>query len=69
MHSARYEEFSKRVNEALRQGRGTTPVPGMSEERRLVNDAIRALARKGVVERDVETGEITHVDGKPVEDK
>ncbi len=66
MRSVHEEEFAKKVNAALRQGRGATPVASMPEDRRRVNDAIREQAAAVTWEHDATTGEITHRDGKPV---
>ncbi len=67
--SDQHEQFSKRLNETIRRSRGYTPAAPMSEERQRINDAIRAQARTGTVERDATTGELLAVDGKPVEDE
>ncbi len=69
MYSEQYEQFSKRLNEAIRRARGYTPAAPMSPERQKINDAIRAAAAAGTWEHDATTGEVVYRDGRPVKDK
>lgn len=64
------EDFSKQVNSEMRAGRGVVVnFHREPEGHREVNAAIRSGAARGAVELDISTGQVTHRDGEPVEDR
>ncbi len=67
MYSDPHEQFSKKVNAAIRRGGGTRAVAPMSESSRAFNAVLRQQAKRGTIEADIETGEIKYVNGRRVE--
>ncbi len=61
------EEINKRINSALRAGRGIRVGPSMPEANRKFNDYFREQVARGTFEVNLESGKVTHRDGRPVE--
>ncbi len=60
------DETNKKINEALRAGRGIRVGPAMPEANRKFNDYFREQVARGTWEVDLASGRTTHRDGKPV---
>ncbi len=61
------DEDHKKINSALRQARGVTVGPSMPEASRKFGEYIRRAASAGTFEVSLESGKVTHRDGRPVE--